>query len=121
MPVDTPRRLWYAGVIMPSLVEEDPEYPSKVAAYEAVHGKIPWGFILANGHLVAVTTSRERREHLLALAGQLVVAESDEADVPGRAEPVAGKQTGESAATAGVEAADAGVVVPALVVPARDL
>jgi hypothetical protein len=44
---------------MPSLVEEDPEYPSHVAAYCTKHGVkgIPWGFIVAHGHLVAVTST----------------------------------------------------------------
>lgn len=49
---------------MPSLTEEAPEYPLKVAAYiKKWHlDRLPWGFIVAHGHMVA-TTSTEQRQH----------------------------------------------------------
>ncbi len=46
-----------------TLVEEDPEYRAKVAAYLAKsrHGRrLPWGCILAGGHLTFTTTSAQR-------------------------------------------------------------
>ena len=90
---------------MPSLAEEDPEYPSKVAEYCTQHGlkALPWGYILAKGHLVAVSTYKER---LAALAGVLVVVESDESDPPAPVEPVPASHSGEGAAAVGMESAD---------------
>lgn len=46
-----------------TLAEEDPEYQAKVAAYlaRAHHGRrLPWGCILAGGHLTFTTTSAQR-------------------------------------------------------------
>ena len=90
---------------MPSLAEEDPEYPSKVAEYCSQHGlkELPFGFILAKGHLVAVSTYKER---LAALSGVLVVVESDESDLPVPVEPVPASHPSEGAAAMGVESAD---------------
>lgn len=49
---------------MPSLTEEDPEYPEKVKAFlEKRHlRRLPWGFIVAHGQMVATTGTEERRE-----------------------------------------------------------
>ena len=103
---------------MPTLAEEDPEYPSKVAEYCAQHGlkELPWGFILAKGHLVAITSSGQRREHSAALAGVLVVVESDEGDLPTAVEPVPASHPGEGATAVGMEAADGGGVAAPVVV-----
>lgn len=108
---------------MPSLTEEDPEYPEKVKAYCEKHGlkELPWGFIVAHGHLVAVTSTRQRREHAAevsaALVGELVVPDADELDQPSLlVEPVTGGQVADGAAAVGVEPANGGGVSPPLVV-----
>lgn len=121
---------------MPSLIEEDPEYPKKVAEYCAKHGlkELPWGFIVAHGHMVATTSVAQRREHAAheaslspeskrmleeglrsALAGELVVPKLDEPDPAKRVESVTGEQVSNGAAAVGVQAANAGAVVPAIV------
>ena len=102
---------------MPSLAEEDPEYPSKVVEYCSQHGlkELPFGFILAKGHLVAVSTYRERLQ--AALGPVLVVVESNEPNHPAAVEPVSASHPGEGAAAVGVKAADGGTLGPAVVIP----
>ena len=58
---------------MPTLVEEDPEYGTKVTNYLKKHGleRLPWGFIVAHGHLVANTSTEQRRHR--ALLGEVAI------------------------------------------------
>lgn len=97
---------------MPSLVEEDPEYPEKVKAYLDKHGlkELPWGFIVAHGHLVAVSTYRERLAR--SLGEVLVVADAVDgpnvSQVAASVKTVAGQDAGHGAAAAGVKPTNAG-------------
>ena len=97
---------------MPSLVEEDPEYAVKVQAYLDKHGlkALPWGHIVAHGHMVAVSTYRERLAHALGvvLVVQPPVNLANALDAPVVIEPVTGQDGGDGAAAAGVEPANAG-------------
>ncbi len=96
---------------MPTLTEEDPEYPAKVKVYCEKNGlkELPWGYIVAHGHLVAVSTFRERSAHALGvvLVVKPPVDRADPVDAPAL-EPVAGQDAGDGAAAAGVKPADAG-------------
>lgn len=60
---------------MPSLTEEAPDYQQKVAAYlKKWHlDRLPWGFIVAHGHMVA-TTSTEERQHR-GFLGDIAIAQ----------------------------------------------
>lgn len=49
---------------MPSLAEEDPEYPEKVKAFlmKRHMRRLPWGFIVAHGQMVGTKGTVERQE-----------------------------------------------------------
>lgn len=50
---------------MPTLVEESPDYPEKVSTYLRKNDlqRLPWGTLIADGHLVHLTTGKDRQEH----------------------------------------------------------
>jgi hypothetical protein len=70
---------------MPSLTEELPEYPEKVQEFLKKRGyrRLPYGFIVAHGSMVATTTTEQRRERCylgetaIRILAEIGVSEAD--------------------------------------------